>query len=478
MPDLPDGLILVAKRDCETCMLIEPVFGQLAREAAPLTVYTQDDPAFPSAVDGVVDDRELEQSFRLSVHTVPTLIRVREGREVARTFGWDRSEWEQISGVSGLGPNLPATRPGCGSRTEEPGMAVRLAVRFGDVKFQSRRIRVAADADPVEACIERGWSDGLPVVPPTEERVLAMLGGTARAPDEVVGIVPPNYQNCTVEKVAINAVLAGCKPEYLPVVLAAVEAALIPEFGLHGVLATTNFVGPVVMVNGPIGRAIGMNAGGNAFGQGNRANASIGRALQLVVRNVGGGRPGEIDRATLGNPGKYTFCFAEDETNSQWESFAVERGYAPTASTVSVFVGDGVTPIVDELSRTPESLARSFAACLRAVHHPKKVTDVAAFLVVTPEHARVFHEAGWSKARLKTALVGLLQIPVAELARGADGIEAGIPEEQAAGVETIFKFSTGGLNIVRAGGAAGLFSGIISGLGSITINPVTTEIVE
>jgi hypothetical protein len=280
-----------------------------------------------------------------------------------------------------------------------------------------------------------------------------------------------------VEKAAINAVLAGCKPEYFPVVLAAIEAALAPDFGLHGVLCTTNFIGPVVMVNGPIARAIGMNSGVNALGQGNRANATIGRALQLVVRNVGGGRPGEIDRATLGNPGKYTFCFAEDEADSQWESFAVEKGFPKDASTVTLFVGDGAAPIVDEISRTPESLARSYAACLRAAHHPKKVIDVAAFLVVTPEHARVFHQAGWSKQRLRSELERLLQIPVAELTRGAGGIEAGIlPSDAPDPNGTIPKFRTGSLNIVRAGGGAGKFSAYISGLGSITINPVTREV--
>src|SRR4030095_5806831 len=267
------------------------------------------------------------------------------------------------------------------------------------------------------------------------------------------------------------------KPEYFPVVLAAIEAALAPDFGLHGVLCTTNFIGPVVMVNGPIARAIGMNSGVNALGQGNRANATIGRALQLVVRNVGGGRPGEIDRATLGNPGKYTFCFAEDEEGSQWEPYSVEKGFSKDASTVTLFVGDGVAPIVDEISRTPESLARSYAACLRAAHHPKKVIDVAAFLVVTPEHARVFDEAGWSKQRLKSELERLLQIPFADLVRGAGGIEAGIlPREAPDPGGTIPKFRTGSLNVVRAGGGAGKFSAYISGLGSITINPVTREV--
>src|SRR5262245_40516739 len=219
-----------------------------------------------------------------------------------------------------------------------------------------------------------------------------------------------------------------------------------------------------------------MNSGINALGQGNRANATIGRALQLVVRNVGGGRPGEIDRATLGNPGKYTFCFAEDEDGSQWESYAVEKGFSKDASTVTLFVGDGATPIVDEISRTPESLARSYAACLRAAHHPKKVIDVAAFLIVTPEHARVFHEAGWTKQQLKSELERLLQIPVAELVRGAGGIDAGILASEAPANGTIPKFRTGSLNIVRAGGGAGKFSAYISGLGSITINPVTREV--
>jgi hypothetical protein len=469
-------LVAVVKKDCPTCNLVIPVLRQLRAAEPSLTIYTQDDPGFPDALSPI-DDTSLEQSYRLGVQIVPTLIRMEDGRETAHTYGWDRNEWEQVAGVTGLGDGLPESRPGCGSKTEEPGIAERLAIKYSGFTFHSREVLIDDGADLVEACFDRGWSDGLPVVPPTPERVYAMLKGTTRSPQEVVGKIPPDYGECTVEKAAINAVLAGCKPEYFPVVLAAIEAALAPDFGLHGVLCTTNFIGPVVMVNGPIARAIGMNSGVNALGQGNRANATIGRALQLVVRNVGGGRPGEIDRATLGNPGKYTFCFAEDEADSQWESFAVEKGFPKDASTVTLFVGDGAAPIVDEISRTPESLARSYAACLRAAHHPKKVIDVAAFLVVTPEHARVFHQAGWSKQRLRSELERLLQIPVAELTRGAGGIEAGIlPSDAPDPNGTIPKFRTGSLNIVRAGGGAGKFSAYISGLGSITINPVTREV--
>ena len=153
----------------------------------------------------------------------------------------------------------------------------------------------------MEALYDRGWTDGLPVVPPTEWRVLRMLEGTSHAPDEIVAVVPPDLVEVTVEKVAINAVMAGCKPEYLPWVLTAVQAACTDEFNVHGVLATTMPVSPVIVCNGPGTRAIGMNSGVNVLGQGNRAAMTIGRAVQLVIRNVGGGRPGGVDRATHGN---------------------------------------------------------------------------------------------------------------------------------------------------------------------------------
>jgi hypothetical protein len=207
-----------------------------------------------------------------------------------------------------------------------------------------------------------------------------------------------------------------------------------------------------------------MNSGMNALGQGNRANATIGRALQLVVRNVGGGRPAEIDRATLGNPGKYSFCFAEDEAGSPWEALAVERGLEPDRSAVTLFAGEGVRGVVDQLSRTPESLARSFAACLRTVAHPKLALAFDALLVVSPEHARVFRDAGWSKARLREELDGLLLLDGDALVHGADDIEEGMPPAFAG--LPLPKFRDGGLQIVHAGGTAGLFSAIIGGWAS------------
>jgi hypothetical protein len=269
--------------------------------------------------------------------------------------------------------------------------------------------------------------------------------------------------------------MAGCKPEYLPVVLAVVEAALIPEFNMHGVLATTNACAPVVMVNGPIARAIGMNAKGNVFGQGNRANASIGRALALLVRNVGGGRPGEIDRAVFGNPGKYTFCFAEDE-DPQWGSYAASLGYPREASTVTLFPGDGVNPIIDHTSRTPEELVRSYSGVLIATYNRWQVNEVGAFLVVGHEHAQVFHEAGWSREQLKAALEAQLRIPVRDIVPGRAGL-GGLSEEEKSDPERLIpKFRTGQLHIIRAGGSAGKYSAVIAAIGSVSMRPVTLEI--
>jgi len=475
MNAIENGLVAVVKQDCETCVMIEPVLAQLAGDG--MAVYSQDNPGFPASVASVLDDRELETSFNLEIETVPTLVRYENGLETGRVVGWVRDEWQGFTGIADLGADLPEFRPGCGSKSVEPGIAEELAVRYGDVAINARRIEVAPLEDEIEACFDREWSDGLPVVPPTPTRVYRMLQGTSRAPDEVIGIIPPDLAPCTVEKVAINAVMAGCKPEYLPVVLAAVEAALIDEFCMHGLLCTTMFAGPMVVVNGPLARKIGMNSRENALGQGNRANATIGRALQLVIRNVGGGKPGGIDRACLGNPGKYTFCFAEDEEGSNWESLSVERGFAPDASTVTLFAGDGVQAVVDQKSRTPESLARTLAACLRVVDHPKMVMAGDAFLIISPEHERVFHDAGWSKARLKEELDELLKIPGAELVAGAGGIAEGLPANMAD--KTLPKFRPGGLNIVRAGGGAGMFSAVIGGwaaTGEIGSIPVTKEI--
>ncbi|MFZ9384740.1 MAG: thioredoxin family protein [Ilumatobacteraceae bacterium] len=474
-PALPDGLVIVVKRECETCRMVVPVLSQLRDAGAAVTVYTQDDPSFPAGVDAI-HDADLSVSWHHEIETVPTVIRVADGSEVARTVGWSRVEWESITGVAGLGPDLPVMRPGCGSMSVDPDLVDSLRVRFGASVLGARRVDVASAEDEFEAMFDRGWTDGLPVVPPTEERVMRMLAATPRAPSDVVAVVPPDLVEVTVEKIAINAVMAGCRPEYFPWVLTAVEAVCNETFNIHGVLATTMPVGPVIVCNGPGTRAIGMNSGMNVFGQGNRANLTIGRAVQLVIRNVGGGRPGEVDRATHGNPGKISFCFAEDEVGSPWTSLAESRGVAAGVDAVTVFPGEGPRCVVDQLARDPESLCNTFAACLRTLHNPKSILAFDAILVVGPEHARVFAEAGWDRTRVLDELHARLQIPGSELVRGAGGIAEGVPAHLEGA--TLPKFRPGGILLVHAGGGAGLFSAIIGGWanGDIGSTPVTREV--
>jgi len=326
----------------------------------------------------------------------------------------------------------------------------------------------------MEALFDRGWTDGLPVVPPTEARVLRMLEGTTRSPQDVVAVVPPDLAECTVEKAAINAVMAGCLPEYFPVVLTALEAICTDQFNMHGVLATTMSVGPIFVVNGPITERIGMNSGVNVLGHGNRANSTIGRAVQLIVRNLGGGAPGGIDRATLGHMGKQGFCFAE--APSAWTSLAQEEGFAAQQNTVTAFAGEGPRLLFDQQSRSPESLVRMLADGLRSTVSSRMVMGIDAMLVLSPEHLSRFVDAGWDRSRFLTELSELLVIDADDIIVGAHGIDEGIPTGFA-GLQ-LPKFRPGGLLIVHAGGSAGLFSAIIGGWlnGNTGSDPVTKEI--
>ena len=462
-PPLPEGLVVFVKQDCQTCELVEPVLEQL-EAATGLTVFTQDEPSFPASVTNKIFDSDLSVSWHHDIETVPTVLLIKNGRRMAETVGWSRSAWEKLTDVGDLGEGLPEQRPGCGSLSVDPNLADELTVRFSTTSLQSRRVEFAQLEDEHEAMFSRGWSDGLPVVPPTEAKVLAMLEATSLEPDEIVAVTPPDLIECTAEKAAINAVLAGCRPDYFPVVLAGLRAICNDRFNMHGVLATTMPVGPVFVVNGPIRHRIGMNSELNVFGQGNRANLTIGRAIQLIIRNVGGGRPGEVDRAALGQPGKISFCFAENEETSPWEPLSVAEGFEPGEDVITAFPGEAPRSVVDQLSRDPESLARSLASCLLTVHHPKIIQAFDAILAIAPDHARVFREAQWTRDHLIERITEYTTRPGTELIRGAGGIAEGIPEKMAD--SHLAKFRPGGLKIVHCGGGAGLFSAIIGGWGN------------
>ena len=250
---------------------------------------------------------------------------------------------------------------------------------------------------------ERRWSDGLPVVPPTVERVERMLRHTRRSREEVVARVAPGFGAATVERIAINAVLAGCDPEALPALIAATEAVVEPQFNLQGIQATTNPVAVWVIVNGPAAQRLGVNATFNCLGQGAWANATIGRALRLVLQNIGGALPGEMDRATQGQPGKFTFCCAENEAANPWEPLHVERGYGRGASTVTVVGAEG-TMNMNTHTKDAGELLRAFAETM--MHPPSNdyCHGGEPWLALGPEHAEILSRAGLSKAEVKRRL--------------------------------------------------------------------------
>ena len=252
-------------------------------------------------------------------------------------------------------------------------------------------------------CEERRWSDGLPLVPPTPERVQRALAATRRGAQDVVANVAPSYGTATVEAIAVNAVMAGCRPEYLPVLIAAVEAAAERRFNLQGIQATTNSATPWIIVNGPIARTLGINAGVNCLGQGSRANATIGRALRLVMQNVGGALPGGMDRATHGQPGKHTFCCAENEAENPWEPLHVELGFERSQSTVTV-VGAAGTVNLNSHAKDADDLLKVLADSLVFPTSNDYHFGGQPWLVISPEHAEILHRGGLSKAAVKRRL--------------------------------------------------------------------------
>ena len=260
--------------------------------------------------------------------------------------------------------------------------------------------------------MEQGWGDGLPLIPATTERVAAMLAGTRRPPGDLVALLPPRLGRATVEQIGVNAVLAGALPEHLPVILAAVEAVGQPAFNLQAIQTTTHPCSPLVIVNGPIAGRLGINGAGNALGQGHRANAVIGRALRLVLQNVGGARPGHEDRATQGHPGKYSYCVAENEAASPWEPLSVERGFPREISTVTVCASEGPHNINDHGSATAAGILTTVAGTAATVGSNNIYLGGEPLVIMGPEHAATVAGGGWSKAAFKRALWERARVPL------------------------------------------------------------------
>ena len=309
-------------------------------------------------------------------------------------------------------------------------------------EWQSTALEIDETEDLIEACYQNGWTDGLPVVPPTPERVERMLSGTDRDPDELIAAVPPKWGRATVEKVAINAVMAGCKPEYLPLILTAVEGMTAEQFNLHGVQVTTSHVGPMLVVNGPIRKQLEINDGFNLFGQGWRANATLGRALRLICTNIGGALPGELDRAAFGHAGKYTCCIAEKEEGSPWDPLHVELGFKADNSTVTVFAAAGPQTVNDHGNNTAEGILNTIVQNITAPGNSSGQT----LLVIGVEHAKTISEDGLNKADIRRYI--------------ADATS----------------YSAEDLLLMVAGGPAGRWTIVVPGWGSPTSRAVTLRV--
>jgi hypothetical protein len=303
---------------------------------------------------------------------------------------------------------------------------------------------------------ERGWGDGLPIVPPTRERVQAMLAPLGRAGEEELGAVPPRWGVATLEVVAANAVMAGCRAEALPVLLAALEACLRPDFNLYGIQGTTGSVTPACIVSGPLAERLGLSGGAGCLGPGYPLNLTLGRALRLVLLDVGGGRPGELDRATQGQPGKLALCFAENASECPWPPLHVELGCGPEQTAVVVAGVMGTTDLIDHSSTEAEDLLRMLSESLAGNATNHVLTGGTSVLVLGPEHARMLAAAGLSRRDVaselaRRALVRIDSFPETVLEKI---VRVRRPRHFAPGAVTMPVFeSADSLLVVVAGGA-------------------------
>jgi hypothetical protein len=453
--------VVFVEADCPTCGLALEQFANRGVEVVavfedPIELAARSARRRGFAGRVLSEPAPYDLSRSLAVQTVPTTLRIAgDGRVTDRVVGWDRARLGALLGVE-FAVATPATKPGCAARWT-----------------YDQRV-VNAGLDEVEDMFERGWSDGLPVVAPTPERVEAMLAG--RDGQASLGLVPPGMGEATLERVAACAVLAGCLPAYFPVVVAAVEAILDDRFNLRGQVVTTSPPGQILVVNGPIRDAIGLNSGMGALGPGWRANMTVGRAVRLVATLTGLGTPGGLDRATLGHAGKIGLCIAEHEAASPWQPLSVERGLPEGVSAVTVFAGDAPLSISDHRSRTPDALAATLAWAAAATWSPNWwPIDATSLFVIGLEHAALFADHGWSKERLRRVIFETPRRRAGDLV----GFGEAPPEAKTVDPATLFRKWTREqqVQIIVAGGDAGRFSAVIGPACAMGATVITKEIV-
>jgi peroxiredoxin len=478
--DHADGqpyLLVFLETDCPTCRLTIPYLNKLANQSARVIGISQDSESLTrqfveqtSILFPVELDRDLRLSRAYDPIAVPALFLVGgDGHIIRSQIGFDKGELNAVAEAMGRAPvadaydGAPQQKPGCSSRHLEPSDSAAPAEPLNlHATVGARASRVEVSEDPYEYCM-RVFGDALPVVPPTVERVERMMEGR-RGPGDVIGRIPPCYGEATIEKIAANAVMAGCAPEMMRVLIPLVRAACDERFNAHGVQATTHFAAPLIVVNGPVRRQLGFACGQNVFSNVARANSTLGRALQLILLNLGGGRPDGIDMSALGNPGKFSYCIAENEEESPWEPLHVELGFQPAESTITLFAAEAPHGVSEHMSRTAKGVLKAITRALATVWSYRTCMSSEALVVLGPEHVKTIHRDGFSKQNVREFLFENTGIPVRAYDDEGEGAQQVRLYRQITidGELCYQKFrAPEAIKIVVAGGTAGKFSAVI-----------------
>ena len=328
--------------------------------------------------------------------------------------------------------------------------------------------------DLVEWYFRQNWSDGLPVVPPTPEKIEATVAALGVDPDFVECRIPPRWGSLSRRTLAINSVMAGCLPEYAPIVRAALLAMCEPQFNLNGLQASTHMAAPLLVVNGAIRNRMRMNAGCNVFGPGNRANATIGRAIRLVMLSVGGGVPGELDKATLGHPGKYTYCIAENEEESPWAPYNVENGFQKDDDTVFVIASEAPHSVTNHISNDPEGILDSIVSTMSNIGHNNASMGGSCTVIIGVEHAKTIAAKGWTRRDVKSYLWMYSGNTFEALSFGhryGKIYNRNLPKSYRRTPDSRIPIveRPEDIHLFVAGGSAGRFSAFIPGWGNVTV---------
>ncbi|MBI3654620.1 MAG: TlpA family protein disulfide reductase [Acidobacteria bacterium] len=486
-------LLIFFESDCPTCHLTIPYLNRLTQELgnpSPVVLgISQDDEkvtrelmrqlaiAFPVALDS-----ELQVTKAFDPIAVPTLFLINGDGEILDTqSAFAKTDLNRLAAklcralnrepivIAEKFDGNPDTKPGCTSRHLETlgeNAAAPALNLYARRAARASRIALADEVDPYDYCMQMGFADALPVVPPTVERVERMLAATALPADEVIGLVAPNYGAATVEKIAANAVMAGCEPALMRVLIPLVRAVCDERFNLHGVQATTHFAAPLIIINGAVRKELGFACAGNVFSNIARANSSVGRTLQLLLGNLGGARPGEIDMSTLGNPGKFSYCIAENEEENPWEPLHVELGFASAQSAVTLFAAEPPRGVSEHNARHGKQILKAICHQLATSWTYRICSLFEALVVLCPEHVKTLKRDGFTKSKVREFLFNNTGIPLREYVEdNGEGTQYTRIYQEAMidGERHYLKFAAPEqLKIIVAGGTAGKFSAVIS----------------